>query len=69
MSKKITLALVLTMICMSGCGNVSGSSSEDTDAAVAVEQVIEPEDTSEAEQGCKVRNASAEEEKKMWERQ
>lgn len=69
MNKKITLALVLTMICMSGCGKVYGSSSEDTDAAAIVEQSTAAETESEETAMYKFRNATAEEEKKMWERQ
>ena len=71
MNKKSILALGLSMImlCPGGCGKASGSSSEDADAAVIVEHITAAEKESEETAVYKFRNASAEEEKKMWERQ
>ena len=69
MNKKSILALSLAMICLCGCGRVSGSSSDDTDAAVIVEQSTAAEMESVETAMYKFRNATAEEEKKMWERQ
>ncbi len=71
MNKKCIFVLSLAMItpCMGGCGKISGSSFYNTESAVIVEDVTAADIESEESAVYKFRNASAEEENMMWDRQ